>query len=83
MTKQHPLTHTRNLGECKHLIQSYLKCLKLQRGVNDDECRLLAKGYLACRMDKCGLLFLFSSFLFLLALHLIAWVFLVNGMIFI
>lgn len=39
-------------GECKHLIQSYLKCLKLQRGVNDEECRKLAKGYLACRMDK-------------------------------
>ncbi|BCS25723.1 cytochrome c oxidase assembly protein Cox19 [Aspergillus puulaauensis] len=44
-----PLDHD---GECKHLIQSYLKCLKLQRGVNDDECRLLAKGYLTCRMDK-------------------------------
>ncbi|KAL4976727.1 hypothetical protein BDW66DRAFT_134165 [Aspergillus desertorum] len=45
-----PLDHD---GECKHLIQSYLKCLKLQRGVNDEECRRLAKGYLACRMDKC------------------------------
>ncbi|KAL4809689.1 hypothetical protein BDV18DRAFT_132589 [Aspergillus unguis] len=44
-----PLDHD---GECKHLIQSYLKCLKLQRGVNDEECRKLAKGYLACRMDK-------------------------------
>jgi hypothetical protein len=42
-------------GECKHLIQNYLKCLKLQRGVNDEECRKLAKGYLACRMDKCVL----------------------------
>ncbi|KAJ0424625.1 hypothetical protein BJY00DRAFT_245319 [Aspergillus carlsbadensis] len=44
-----PLDHD---GECKHLIQNYLKCLKLQRGVNDEECRKLAKGYLACRMDK-------------------------------
>ncbi|KAL4930142.1 uncharacterized protein BDV17DRAFT_49402 [Aspergillus undulatus] len=44
-----PLDHD---GECKHLIQNYLKCLKSQRGVNDEECRLLAKGYLACRMDK-------------------------------
>ena len=39
-------------GECKHLISSYLKCLKLSRGVNDEECRKLAKGYLGCRMDK-------------------------------
>ncbi|CBF87780.1 uncharacterized protein ANIA_10178 [Aspergillus nidulans FGSC A4] len=44
-----PLDHD---GECKHLIQSYLRCLKLQRGVNDEQCRRLAKGYLACRMDK-------------------------------
>ncbi|KAE8153476.1 hypothetical protein BDV25DRAFT_149209 [Aspergillus avenaceus] len=44
-----PLDHE---GECKHLIKDYLKCLKLQRGVNDDACRKLAKGYLACRMDK-------------------------------
>ncbi|KAL2832066.1 hypothetical protein BDW59DRAFT_139645 [Aspergillus cavernicola] len=44
-----PLDHD---GECKHLIQNYLKCLKLQRGVNDDQCRVLAKGYLACRMEK-------------------------------
>ncbi|KAL2835790.1 hypothetical protein BJY01DRAFT_66206 [Aspergillus pseudoustus] len=44
-----PLDHD---GECKHLIQNYLKCIKLQRGVNDEECRKLAKGYLACRMDK-------------------------------
>lgn len=39
-------------GECKHLIADYLKCLKSQRGVNDEECRRLAKGYLSCRMEK-------------------------------
>lgn len=39
-------------GECKHLITDYLKCLRSRRGVNDDECRKLAKGYLGCRMDK-------------------------------
>ncbi|KAH8693258.1 putative cytochrome c oxidase assembly protein Cox19 [Talaromyces proteolyticus] len=44
-----PLDHD---GECKHLIMDYLKCLKSQRGVNDEQCRKLAKGYLGCRMDK-------------------------------
>ncbi|PKY06084.1 putative cytochrome c oxidase assembly protein Cox19 [Aspergillus campestris IBT 28561] len=44
-----PLDHE---GECKHLISSYLKCIKSSRGVNDEECRKLAKGYLGCRMDK-------------------------------
>ncbi|EAW07858.1 coiled-coil-helix-coiled-coil-helix domain-containing protein [Aspergillus clavatus NRRL 1] len=44
-----PLDHE---GECKHLISQYLKCLKLQGGVNNEECRKLAKGYLSCRMDK-------------------------------
>ncbi|EBA27402.1 Cytochrome c oxidase assembly protein cox19 [Aspergillus fumigatus] len=44
-----PLDHE---GECKHLISQYLKCLKLRKGVNDEECRKLAKGYLSCRMEK-------------------------------
>ncbi|EEA20627.1 Cytochrome c oxidase assembly protein cox19 [Talaromyces marneffei ATCC 18224] len=44
-----PLDHD---GECKHLIQNYLKCLKSQGGVNNEDCRKLAKGYLGCRMDK-------------------------------
>ncbi|GAM41364.1 cytochrome c oxidase assembly protein [Talaromyces pinophilus] len=44
-----PLDHD---GECKHLIQNYLKCLKSQGGVNNEDCRKLAKGYLSCRMDK-------------------------------
>ena len=39
-------------GECKHLISDYLKCLKLRKGVNDEQCRKLAKGYLGCRMDR-------------------------------
>ncbi|RAH63960.1 coiled-coil-helix-coiled-coil-helix domain-containing protein [Aspergillus aculeatinus CBS 121060] len=44
-----PLDH---YGDCKHLISDYLKCLKSNRGVNDDACRQLAKGYLACRMEN-------------------------------
>ncbi|KAL1992369.1 hypothetical protein VTN49DRAFT_4401 [Thermomyces lanuginosus] len=44
-----PLDHD---GECKHLIADYLKCLKSQRGENNEECRRLAKGYLSCRMEK-------------------------------
>ncbi|PGH27389.1 cytochrome c oxidase assembly protein COX19 [Polytolypa hystricis UAMH7299] len=44
-----PLDHD---GECKYIISSYLQCLKGARGVNDEQCRRLAKSYLACRMDK-------------------------------
>ncbi|EPS32107.1 Cytochrome c oxidase assembly protein COX19 [Penicillium oxalicum] len=44
-----PLDHD---GECKHIISGYLKCIKLNRGTNDEACRKLAKQYLACRMDK-------------------------------
>ncbi|CAG8428096.1 unnamed protein product [Penicillium salamii] len=44
-----PLDHE---GECKHVISGYLKCIKLNRGTNDEACRKLAKDYLACRMDK-------------------------------
>ncbi|KAJ5893892.1 hypothetical protein N7495_005583 [Penicillium taxi] len=40
------------LGECKHVISGYLKCIKYNRGTNDEACRRLAKDYLACRMDK-------------------------------
>jgi len=39
-------------GECKHVIATYLACMKKARGVNDPDCRDLAKSYLACRMDK-------------------------------
>jgi cytochrome c oxidase assembly protein subunit 19 len=39
-------------GECKHIISGYLKCIKLNRGTNDEACRKLAKEYLTCRMDK-------------------------------
>ncbi|KXH25120.1 CHCH domain-containing protein [Colletotrichum simmondsii] len=45
------LIHTRS-GECKHVIATYLECIKKVRGVNDAECRDLAKSYLACRMDR-------------------------------
>ena len=46
-----PLDHD---AECKHLISSYLRCLKTQNrpGTNSDACRQLARGYLDCRMDK-------------------------------
>lgn len=33
-------------------MADYLKCLKRARGQNDHECRLIAKEYLKCRMDK-------------------------------
>src|SRR5690606_5521190 len=41
-----------SLGECKPVMVDYLACLKRVRGNNDAECRLLAKAYLKCRMDK-------------------------------
>ncbi|KAL2269919.1 hypothetical protein VTJ83DRAFT_2103 [Remersonia thermophila] len=44
-----PLDHE---GECKDAMMSYLGCLKKVKGVNENECRLLAKSYLACRMDR-------------------------------
>lgn len=46
-----PLDHD---AECKHLISSYLRCLKQQSppGRNTEECRMLAKSYLQCRMEK-------------------------------
>ncbi|TQN71057.1 Cytochrome c oxidase assembly protein COX19, partial [Colletotrichum shisoi] len=44
-----PLDHE---GECKHVIATYLECIKKVRGVNDAECRDLARSYLACRMDR-------------------------------
>ena len=31
---------------------SYLACIKKVKGVNDNECRNLAKSYLSCRMDR-------------------------------
>ncbi|KAL1889046.1 Cytochrome c oxidase assembly protein cox19 [Ceratocystis pirilliformis] len=33
-------------------MTKYLGCLKNVRGVNDEACRELAKGYLTCRMDN-------------------------------
>ncbi|ORY66481.1 uncharacterized protein BCR38DRAFT_338865 [Pseudomassariella vexata] len=44
-----PLDHD---GECKHVMTSYLNCIKKVKGMNDEACRELAKGYLTCRMDK-------------------------------
>ncbi|TDZ23160.1 Cytochrome c oxidase assembly protein COX19 [Colletotrichum orbiculare MAFF 240422] len=44
-----PLDHD---GECKYVIANYLECIKKVRGVNDAQCRDLAKAYLACRMDR-------------------------------
>jgi len=46
-----PLDHD---AECKHIISSYLQCLKSQDppGKNNEVCRLLAKEYLGCRMEK-------------------------------
>jgi cytochrome c oxidase assembly protein subunit 19 len=46
-----PLDHD---AECKYIISSYLRCLRRQNppGKNNEECRLLAKEYLGCRMEK-------------------------------
>ncbi|CAK7205842.1 Cytochrome c oxidase assembly protein cox19 [Sporothrix eucalyptigena] len=44
-----PLDHE---GECKQVMMDYLSCIKKVKGVNEDECRSLAKSYLGCRMDR-------------------------------
>lgn len=46
-----PLDHD---AECKHIMTSYLKCIKSQTppGQNNEVCRELAKGYLGCRMER-------------------------------
>ncbi|CAN8099504.1 unnamed protein product [Discula destructiva] len=44
-----PLDHD---GECKQVMVQYLSCIKKVKGVNEDQCRQLAKSYLACRMDR-------------------------------
>ena len=33
-------------------MMSYLDCMKKVKGMNDNECRMLAKSYLGCRMDQ-------------------------------
>lgn len=33
-------------------MSSYLACIKKVKGVNEDQCRDLAKAYLSCRMDR-------------------------------
>lgn len=33
-------------------MTKYLACMKKVKGMNDPECRDLAKSYLVCRMDK-------------------------------
>lgn len=33
-------------------MSDYLACMKKARGVNEHECRNLAKSYLSCRMDR-------------------------------
>ncbi len=44
--------HTDGAGECKKVMMDYLTCMKKVRGVNEDECRGIAKSYLACRMER-------------------------------
>ena len=43
-----PLDHD---GECKAIIAGYLRCLRRVNGKNDDDCRMIAKEYLSCRME--------------------------------
>ena len=33
-------------------MESYLKCLKRVNGANEQVCRMLAKSYLECRMER-------------------------------
>lgn len=33
-------------------MATYLSCIKKVKGVNEDQCRELAKAYLSCRMDR-------------------------------
>lgn len=40
------------LGECKPIIGEYLRCLRRVKGTNDQECRMMAKEYLRCRMEQ-------------------------------
>ncbi|KAK6074677.1 Succinyl-CoA ligase [Seiridium cupressi] len=44
-----PLDHD---GECKDVMNNYLKCLKSVKGHNDPACREIAKNYLSCRMER-------------------------------
>ncbi|KAF2729792.1 hypothetical protein EJ04DRAFT_515701 [Polyplosphaeria fusca] len=44
-----PLDHD---AECKHIMMSYLSCIRSHRGTNDNECRNQAKSYLQCRMER-------------------------------
>lgn len=41
-----------HLGECKPIIAEYLRCLRRVKGMNDAECRMMAKDYLKCRLDQ-------------------------------
>ncbi|CCC67157.1 hypothetical protein NCAS_0A05990 [Naumovozyma castellii] len=43
-----PLDHD---NECFQQMSAYLECMKLVKGQNAPNCRLLAKEYLQCRMD--------------------------------
>lgn len=43
-----PLDHD---GECKSIISGYIRCLKRAGGTNNNDCRLMAKDYLKCRME--------------------------------
>lgn len=44
-----PLDHE---AECAAVMKEYLNCLKYAQGQNSHGCRLVAKRYLKCRMDK-------------------------------
>jgi cytochrome c oxidase assembly protein subunit 19 len=43
-----PLDHE---AECKQFMVSYMRCLR-ENAHKNTECRLLARDYLQCRMDK-------------------------------
>lgn len=43
-----PLDH---FEECKHVMQQYLCCLKVNKN-EAEKCRSLSKSYLECRMER-------------------------------
>ena len=43
-----PLDH---FGECSHVKEVYMGCLK-QHAMQSEDCRHLAAAYLQCRMDS-------------------------------
>ncbi|KAF1984704.1 hypothetical protein K402DRAFT_395402 [Aulographum hederae CBS 113979] len=44
-----PLDHD---AVCASKMKDYLTCIRAHRGMNDEACRQISKGYLVCRMEN-------------------------------